>query len=160
MTRVHLLGFACWLLTGCAWTGNSDLARDQTMEQIRVGETTMQQVSGLLGEPESRRTIEMGGWTREWWSYSYATAAINPLDYLLLYGFWVNGIGLYDTRYDVGVFFDQRGIVSTVSRLTTDYDMGRPFTPAQVSSLANKTIGFSEATKRSVQFEDRMQHQY
>jgi len=160
MKRVHLLGFACWLLAGCAWTGNSDLARNETMEQIRVGETTMKQVASLLGDPESRRTIEMGGWTREWWSYSYATAVINPLDYLLLYGFWFNGIGLYDTRYDVGVFFDQRGIVSTVSRLTTEYDMGRPFTSKQVSSVAHKTIGFSEATKRSVQFEDRMEDRY
>ncbi|HSN04002.1 hypothetical protein ACO9S2_04820 [Nitrospira sp. NS4] len=160
MTRLHWVGLASLLLAGCAWTGNADLARDRTMEQIRVGETTMQQVADLLGDPESRRTIEMGGWTREWWSYSYATAVINPLDYLLLYGLWFNGIGLYDTRYDVGVFFDQRGIVSTVSRLTTDYDMGRPFTSAEVSSVANKTIGFPEAAKRSVQFEDRMEDRY
>jgi outer membrane protein assembly factor BamE (lipoprotein component of BamABCDE complex) len=160
MTRRRGQAFLFLLLAGCVSTGNSDLANDQTIAQIKVGETTKQQVVGLLGDPAAQRTIEMGGWTREWWSYSYSSSTINPLDYLLLYGFFFNGIGLYDTRYDVGVFFDQRGVVSSISRLKTDYDMGRPFTSKQVSSVSNKTIGFPDATKRADQFEDRMEYRY
>jgi hypothetical protein len=82
------------------------LANDVKMAKIQVGETTRQQVMTLLGEPDSRILSEVRGWNREWWSYSHASAVINPIEYLLLYGLFINGIGLYDTRYDVGIFFD------------------------------------------------------
>jgi len=126
------------------------------MANIQVGETTRQQVMNLLGEPDSQMTIEVGGATREWWSYSHASAVINPIDYILLYGLFFNGIGLYDTRYDVGVFFDH-GVVSSLSRIKTDYDMGRPFGSLQVSSVSNKTMGFPEPAKKAVHYEDRME---
>jgi len=130
------------------------------MMQIKVGETTKQQVVNLLGDPDRQHAIEVGGATREWWSYSYASATINPIDYILLYGLFFNGIGLYDTRYDVGVFFDHRGVVSSLSRMKTDYDMGRPFSSLQVSSVSQKTVGFPDAAKVPLQFEDRMEFRY
>jgi hypothetical protein len=148
------------LFAGCVSTGNSELASDQTMAQIRVGETTKQQVAALLGEPASQRTIEMGGWAREWWSYDHGSSVINVLDYIFLYGFFFNGIGLHDTRYDVGVFFDQRGVVSSLSRLKTDYDMGRPFSSKRVASSATKTMGFPDSSKAPVRFEDKAEYQY
>src|SRR5215510_10209741 len=130
------------------------------MANIQVGETTKQQVMNLLGEPDGRMKIEMGGSSREWWSYTHASAVINPIDYILLYGLFFNGIGLYDTRYDVGVFFDHRGVVSSLSRMKTDYDMGRPFSSLQVSSVSQKTVGFPDAAKVPLQFEDRMEFRY
>ena len=145
----------CLLLAGCVSIGNSDLASDQTMANIQVGETTRQQVMNLLGEPDGRMKIEMGGSSREWWSYTHASAVINPIDYILLYGLFFNGIGLYDTRYDVGVFFDHRGVVSSLSRLRTDYDMGRPFASMQVTGVSNKTMGLPEPAKQPVHYEDR-----
>lgn len=160
MTRMRWLGLSCLLLAGCVSLGTSELASDQTMAQIRVGETTKQQVTSLLGEPERRRTTEMGGATREWWAYRYESSVINPLDYLFLYGFFFNGIGFYDTRYDLSLFFDQRGILRSVLRLKTDYEMGRPFTSKQVSSVAHTTIEFPEAAKRPLQFEDRVEYRY
>lgn len=160
MIRASWLGLSCLLLAGCVSIGNSDLASDETMAHIKFGETTRQQVMSLLGEPDSRMTIEVGGSTREWWSYTYASATINPIDYILLYGLFFNGIGLYDTRYDLGVFFDHRGVVSSLSRMKTDYDMGRPFESLQVTSVANKTVGFSETAKGPVHFEDRMEFRY
>jgi outer membrane protein assembly factor BamE (lipoprotein component of BamABCDE complex) len=153
------LTLAYVLVAGCASIGNADLARDEIMSGIHVGETTRQQVMTLLGEPDSRITIDVAGFTREWWSYTYESAVINPIDYLLLYGFFFNGIGLYDTRYDVGVFFDQRGIVSTLSKTKTDFDMGRPFTSLQVSSVSHKTTG-SGLPDKAVHFEDRMEYRY
>jgi len=147
----------CLWLSACASTGHLDLASDETIAQIHVGETTKQEIMTLLGQPDSQLTTEMAGFTSEWWSYSYASAVINPLDYIFLYGFWFNGIGMYDTRYDVAVVFDRRGVVSSLSRTKTDYDMGRPFASGQVSSVASKTIGFPEAGKKPMTFEDRMQ---
>ena len=147
-------------LVGCVAIGNSNLTSDETMGNIHVGETTREQVMNLLGEPDSRMAIEIRGSSREWWSYSYASAVINPIDYILLYGLFFNGIGSYDTRYDVGVFFDPSGVVSSLSRVKTDYDMGRPFASLQVSSVSNKTVEFSELVKQSVHYEDRMQFQY
>jgi hypothetical protein len=160
MLRSGGLILSCSLLCGCISNGNSDLASDQKMAKIQVGETTKQQVMNLLGEPESRMTIEVAGSIREWWSYSHESAVINPIDYLLLYGFFFNGIGLYDNRYDVGVFFDHRGVVSSLSRLKTDYAMGGPFASLHVSSVSNKTMGFPEPADKAVHFEDRMEYRY
>jgi hypothetical protein len=89
------LPVSCLLLAGCVSIGSSELANNMTIEQIRVGETTKQQVASLLGEPTSQRSIEMGGWAREWWAYTYGSSVINPLEYLLLYGFFFKGIGLH-----------------------------------------------------------------
>lgn len=150
MIRASLLIFTCLLVCGCVSTGNSHLSSDDTMEKIQVGQTTKQQVMDLLGKPDNQVTTEMGGETKEWWFYSYASAVINPVDYLLLYGFWFNGIGTFDTEYDLTVAFDQ-GVVSSLSRLKTEFDMGRPFMSSQVSSDSSKTMG------RSIHFDDRME---
>jgi hypothetical protein len=147
----------CLLLSGCVSIGNSDLASDQTMANIQVGETSREQVMTLLGEPDSQMTIEVRGSIREWWSYTHASAVINPIDYILLYGLFFNGIGLYDTQYDVKVFFDHRGVVSSLSRTKTGYDMGGPFAPLHVSSISNKTMGFPEPDKKAVHYDDRME---
>lgn len=154
------LGISCLLLAGCVSTGNSELANDATIAQIKVGETTKEQVASLLGEATIQRSVEMRGWTTEWWAYSYAASTINPLDYLLLYGFFFNGIGLYDTRYDLSLFFDHRGIVRSISRLKTDYDMGRPFASMRVSSVVNTTIGFPAGGREPIRFEDRLEYRY
>jgi outer membrane protein assembly factor BamE (lipoprotein component of BamABCDE complex) len=159
MTGRSGLSLLSVLLAGCVSIGNSDVAREQTMSQIQVGETTRQQVMNLLGDPDSRMTIDVAGFTREWWLYTYESAVINPLDYMLLYGLFFNGIGLYDTRYDVGVFFDHRGVVNSLSQTRTDFDMGRPFTSLQVLSVTNKTIG-SGLAQKAVHFEDRMEYRY
>jgi len=160
MIRGSWLMFSCFLLSGCASVGNSDLAREQTMSNIQVGETTREQVMNLLGEPDSQMTIEVAGSIREWWSYTYESAVINPVDYILLYGLFFNGIGMYDTRYDVGVFFDHRGVVSSLSRTKTDFDMGSPFTSLKVSSVSNKIMGLPGLAQKAVHFEDTMEYRY
>ncbi len=150
-------GAVCLALAGCVSIGHVDLADDQIMAQIKVGESTMQQVAGLLGEPDSRHVMELGGAKREWWSYSYASAIINPLDYLLIYGLFFNGIGLYDTRYDLGLFFDHRDVVSSLSRTKTDYDLGRPFAAGLITNFSDKTLGAPEPAKAPMRFDDRFQ---
>ncbi len=152
--------FSCCLLAGCISTGNSELANEATISQIKVGVTTRQQVTDLLGEPTNRRTIEIGGASREWFAYNYASSTINPLEYLLLYGIFFNGIGLPDTRYDLSLFFDHRGIVNSLSIMTTEYEMGGPVTPLRLTSSTGKTMGFPESSKEPVRFEDTMGYEY
>jgi hypothetical protein len=154
-----LIGLAL-SITGCLSVGQSKLAEGPTIQQIKVWETTREQVIALLGEPASRRAIEMGGANREWWAYDYTTSVINPLDYIFLYGLWMNGIGTPDQRYDLSLFFDHRGVVSGYSHTKADYDLGRPFTTMQVTSDSNKSTGWSPPSSRTVQFEDKLDFRY
>jgi hypothetical protein len=151
-------GCSVIFLAGCISVGNPDVANDSTIARIRVGETSKQQVLALLGQPADRRSIALADAGREWWAYHYATAVINPLEYLLLYGFLTNGIGAFDTRYDLNLFFDHRGIVHALSVTTTTYEMGGPATSVVVSSTADQTIGSAGPAGGSVRFVDKVEY--
>lgn len=146
------------LATGCVSIGNRQVADETTIGQIKVGETTKNEVATLLGQPADQRSIEIGGAARESWSYEYATATINPLEYIFLYGFWTNGIGLFDTRYDLKLSFNYKGIVSGLSWLTTSYEMGGPVSTMQVSATADRTIGVAGPSGRTVRFVDKVDY--
>jgi hypothetical protein len=160
-----MVGKARWLrcycvllLAGCVSVGNPNLADDAMMGRIRVGETTKQEIEALLGRPAEQRSIEISEATREWWSYEYATARINPLDYIFLYGFWTNGIGLFDTRYDLKLSFNYKGIVNGLSLATTSYEMGGPVSTMQVTGTADRTIGVAGPAGRTVRFVDKVEY--
>ena len=68
----------CWLLLGgCVSFGNAGLADREAMTQIKAGETTREQVIALLGEPDSKRVIDLSGATFERWSYRRSSSIIN-----------------------------------------------------------------------------------
>jgi hypothetical protein len=148
------------LLVGCVSVGNSSLADQATLAQIKVGQTTRQQVLALLGEPSSYRRTEHAGSALEWWAYEHASAIINPLEYLFLYGFWTNGLGLFDTRHDLHLFFDAAGIVRSLSLQATTYDMGSPLQTLHVTSTAAHTVAYGGRTDKPVGFADRMEFRY
>ncbi|MEX5220066.1 MAG: hypothetical protein NW701_19770 [Nitrospira sp.] len=151
-------GLLCALLAGCVAIGSPELADEKAMDRITVGETTKADIVTFLGPPAERRSIEIGHATKESWSYSYASATINPLEYLLLYGLWTNGIGLFDTRYDLFLSFDYKGVVSGLSLLKTSYDMGSPVRSTHVTAVADNTIGVAGPTGRTVRFVDRVDY--
>ncbi len=151
---------ACLLLAGCVSVGNSNLADHATLAQIKVGQTTKQQMATLLGEPSEYRRTEHAGSVREWWAYKHASSTINPLEYLFVYGFWTNGLGLFDTRHDLHVFFDANGIVRSLSLQTTSYDMGSPLRALHVTSTAAHTMVFGGRTDKPVSFTDKMEYRY
>ena len=148
------------LLAGCVSVGTSKLADQETLAQIKVGQTTRQQVLALLGEPLDYRRIEYAGSIREWWAYELASSTINPFEYLFIYGFWTNGVGLFDTRHDLHVFFDAGGIVRSFSLQTTSYDMGSPISALHVTSMATRTMVYGGRTDKPVSFTDRMEFIY
>ena len=159
VTRAWLVGCCCVvLLAGCVSIGNRQVADETTIGHIKVGETTKDEVAALLGRPADQRTIEIGGAAREWWSYEYATATINPLEYIFLYGFWTNGIGLFDNRYDLKLSFNDKGIVRGLSWVTTSYEMGGPVSTMQVSATADRTIGVAGPAGRTVRFVDKVEY--
>lgn len=145
------------VLAGCVSAGHSGLGDQATLARITVGETTRQQVLALLGEPSASRLTEHAGSPREWWLYSYATATINPLDYLFLYGFLTNGLGLFDVRHDLQVVFDPAGTVRSVAIQTTSYDMGGPFQSLRVSSAATVTMTYGGRSGAPISFTDRVE---
>ena len=148
------------LLAGCVAVGNSSLADQATLAQIKVGQTTRQQVLALLGEPEQARRTAHAGSAVEWWAYEHAASTINPLEYLFLYGFWANGLGLFDTRHDLHVFFDADGIVRSLSLQTTSYDMGSPLRALHVTSTAAHTLAYGGRADKPAAFTDRMEFSY
>ena len=160
LTRFLSVLFSGFLLTGCVSIGNSNLADEGKLTQIKVGETTKQQVVALLGEPSSRRSIEQGPPNREWWTYRYATSIINPLEYLLLYGFLSNGFGLFDVEHDLLVSFDTTGTVRSLFHQMTSFDMGSAFRPIQVTSTATYANATAGRPDKPVGFASKMEYRY
>jgi outer membrane murein-binding lipoprotein Lpp len=147
-------------LAGCVSVGNSKLSDQETLAQIKVGQTTKAQVEALLGKPTQSRRTEHAGSAREWWAYEHASSFINPFEYLLLYGFWTNGVGLFDTRHDLHVFFDAGGIVRSLSLQTTSYDMGSPVSAMHVTSTAARTLVYGGRKDKPVSFTDQTEYRY
>jgi len=125
--RPLALAFMALLLTtgasGCVSWGNDKLEDQANFERIVAGKTTKAEVESLLGAPMNRRSTSMGPHVYEWWGYSYSTSVVNPLEYLLLIGLFVNGIGTPDTRRDLFVFFDPDGTVRSLTQQTVSYEL-------------------------------------
>jgi outer membrane protein assembly factor BamE (lipoprotein component of BamABCDE complex) len=160
MSKILLTSLCACVLTGCVSIGNEKLLDEATVVQIKVGETTKEQVQALLGEPTKRVTARLSGFTYEWWHYSHAASTINPLEYLFLVGIFFNGFGMPDTRRELAVFFDPDGIVTNLAQQTTSYDMGTPFTPMRVMSSSITTLSLASRAGEPVRFEDKMETWY
>ena len=148
------------LLAGCVSIGDSSLVDQTTLAQIKVGQTTRQQVLALLGEPSEYRRTAHAGSVFEWWAYEHTSSTINPLEYLFVYGFWSNGLGLFDTRHNLHVFFNADGIVRSLSFQTTTYDMGSPLRDLHVTATAAHTLTYGGRTDKPVGFTDKMEYRY
>ena len=147
------------LLAGCVSAGNELLLNEATVGQIKAGETTKAQVTALLGEPTYQRSTLVSGYTYEWWSYSLATSTINPLEYILLVGFFFNGIGLPDERRDLHLSISPDGIVTGLYQQVTAYDMGGLFSPLSVTSRTKTSVGLPNQRTGPTQYEGKMQVQ-
>jgi hypothetical protein len=158
ITDFHVL--AGLALAGCISVGQAGLADDATLARIKVGQTIRQEVLALLGEPSASRRTVQAGVTREWWAYEHASSTINPFDYLFLYGFWTNGVGLFDTRRDLHVFFDAEGVVKSLVLQRTSYDMGGPFRTLHVTGTAVHSLSVGGHPGGPVSFMDTMEYRY
>jgi outer membrane protein assembly factor BamE (lipoprotein component of BamABCDE complex) len=160
MKRGLIVSLGALVLTGCVSLGNDHLFDDATVSKITAGETTKQQVEALLGEPSQRRISQASGSPHEWWAYSAERSTINPLEYVLLVGFLINGLGAPDERRDLLVAFNPDGIVTSLHQQTTAYDMGWPFTPLNVSSNSNTNVARQGMTGEAVRYQDKLNVTY
>ncbi len=152
--------FSGLILAGCVSMGTSSLADRETLAQIKVGQTTQQQVEALLGQPAMAWRTEYAGAHLDWWVYEHAASTINPLEYLFLYGFLMNGLGMYDNRQDLYVFFDVKGIVRELWFQDTSYDMGSPLRPLHLTTSVSRTLVLGGRSDHPVNFANRMEYQY
>jgi outer membrane protein assembly factor BamE (lipoprotein component of BamABCDE complex) len=151
----------CWLLlAGCVSLGNEKIADEATVGRVKVGETTREQVLAMLGEPDERRRAELADYSQEWWAYQYEASQFNPLEYLLIVGLFYNGIGTPDSRTELHVFFDQNGVVRSLVRQATVYDMGAPFIPPTLTSRVTTAVPFAGAPGGSVSFQSELDRRY
>jgi hypothetical protein len=157
MKRSLLIGLWGLLIAGCVVVGNTKLIDERTMAQIKVGQTTQEQVATLLGKPAMRRASMLRSSTYEWWGYSYATFVMNPLEYLLLVGVFFNGFGTPDMRRVVGISFTPEGIVRSVMQQTTTYEMGGFLTPMEVRSHVIMETLIGQLPMQPVRFEDTLE---
>jgi len=151
------VALAGMLLGGCLSFGNEMLLDETTVAQIKAGETTKAQVTALLGEPTYQRSTQVFGYTYEWWSYKVTTSTINPLEYILLVGFFFNGIGLPDERRDLHLSINPDGIVTGLHQQVTAYDMGGLFSPLSVTSRTKTSAGLQGQRTGPTQYEGTMQ---
>jgi len=145
------------LLAGCISIGDERLADEALVAQIKVG-ATREQVASLLGKPSHVRSSVSMGYTREWWSYKYSSSVVNPLEYFLLYGLFINGVGTPDIQRELDIFYSPEGIVTTLSHVTTSYDLSGPYSTSKVASIT-KIETLPSGFGNPVHFEDRVGYQ-
>ncbi len=147
--------FGCAVSSGTAKLDSSDLPT-----QLKPGESTKDQVIALLGEPWKRRVVESKGYPHEWWEYEFKASTINPLDYLLLVGFFRNGIGAYDRETVLTIAFDTDGKIASLLYQQSSYDNGGMTSPTVVKSRAVTDIVPSRLAPRAVHYEDSLEARY
>lgn len=133
------LGLCSLLLGGCVSFGNAGLADREAMTQIKAGETTREQVMALLGEPDSKRVIDLSGSTFERWSYRRSSSIINIWEYIPVpfYGLFFHGLGTPDVQHNLDVFYGPTGLVTTRFYTETEYETGGLFTPMTLTTVTS-----------------------
>lgn len=120
------------ILAGCATVGNPELARDDLIAQVRVGESTRDDVKALLGQPSQMMQLprveghgaEAIVHDEELWTYMRYTMRARPETFIPLVGPFVGG---WDSEHrTLTVRFDQYGIVRWVGYGRTPGVTGPP----------------------------------
>jgi hypothetical protein len=151
------LGLCGLLLGGCVSFGNAGLADRETMTQIKTGETTREQVAALLGEPDSKRAIDLSGATYERWSYRRSSSLINIWEYIPVpfYGLFFHGLGTPDIQHNLDLFYGPTGVVTTRFYTETSYETGGLFTPMTLTTTTS-VEGLPGGIGKPVHWEDRV----
>lgn len=120
MKRISLL--VCLFLTafGCATSGNPAVGSEALVNQIKLGETTKEEMRRLFGQPTvmSRHSgtpfPEVTGWSAsslsfEAWNYTYASTEVHPVTFIPFVGLFAGSAT--STMSQITLTFDDQGIV-------------------------------------------------
>ncbi|HKW86094.1 MAG TPA: outer membrane protein assembly factor BamE [Nitrospiraceae bacterium] len=116
-----------------------------TVSQIKIGESTKEDVRRLLGSPNHTSITQMPSQQIEVWAYGYAKHETNPLIYVPVVNLFVlafGGLGEHESG-SVAVSFDKDGIVGSMSKYKSDITMGGLATPTTIQGQSNTQSGTS-----------------
>ena len=133
------------LLSACATSGNPAVLDQSIVTQIKLGQSTKEDVRRLLGEPNYTSITQISSRQNEVWAYGYLKHETNPLIYVPVVGLFVlafGGLGEYESE-SVSVSFDQDGIVRSMSKSKTELAFGGVGAPTTIKSQSNTQSGTS-----------------
>ena len=133
------------LLTSCATSGNPAVLDQEIVGQIKIGQSTKEDVQRLFGKPTTTSVSQFNNFQSEVWAYGYAKHETNPLIYVPIIGLFALAAGGYGELESgsVAVSFDKEGIVQSVSKYRSDINMGGLGTPTTIQSESSTQSGTS-----------------
>ena len=144
MIRFFLL-LASLLLAACATSGNPAVLDQTIVGQIKIGQSTKEDVRRLLGAPNHTSFTQVFNQQTEVWAYGYAKHETNPLLYVPIIGLFVMAAGGWGEHESgsVAVSFDKDGIVRSMSKYRSDISLGGLATPTTIQSQSSTQSGTS-----------------
>lgn len=130
-------------IAGCATSGNPAVQDPAIISQVKVGQSSKADVARLLGEPNYRSTTQLNNRQHEVWAYGYAKHETNPLIYvpiINLFALAFSGLGETQSA-GFSVYFDQDGIVRSISTSRSDIAIGGLMAPTKIESRSNTRAG-------------------
>jgi len=144
MNRISIL-LASLLLTACATSGNPAVLDQTIVSQIKIGQSTKEDVKRLFGEPNHTSITQVLNQQTEVWAYGYAKHETNPLLYVPVVGLFVLAAGRWGEHESgsVAVSFDKDGIVRSMSKYKSGVTMGGLATPTTIQTQSSTQSGTS-----------------
>ena len=115
------------VLSGCASSGNPQLREEAVVSQIKIGESTKEDVHRLLGEPNVMSKTVINGRAMEVWGYAYSATQTNPLVFVPVIGLFTLGSNPVKVESaGFGVTFSDDGIVRSITRHRSNVGEDQP----------------------------------
>ena len=111
MKKVGLVLLVLIFLVGCATYGNKEIANDETISQIKIGESTKTDVKQFVGEP-SKVTFTDNG--EEVWDYTYTRMKTRASTFIPIVGLATGGTDV-DTQI-LTIRFGKNGVVKEMGK--------------------------------------------
>jgi outer membrane protein assembly factor BamE (lipoprotein component of BamABCDE complex) len=120
---IHFLLIVALGLAGCASSGNASIKNQELIDQIKMGQSTKDDVRRLLGEPNSisRSSSQIANPSNpaqmltlvEWWSYVHASTQTDAKSFIPIVGPFLWGSSHESEQFTAG--FDQKGLVQHIT---------------------------------------------
>ena len=134
---LYLLLSVALVLSGCASSGNPQLREEAVVSQIKIGESTKEDVRRLLGEPNVMSKTVINGRSMEAWAYGYSATQTNPLLFVPVVGLFTLGSNPVKVESaGFGVTFSDDGIVRSITRHRSSTGGNQPSVETQTETTS------------------------
>jgi len=141
--RATVMAALVGLFSACATSGNPAVLDQTIVSQIKLGQSTKDDVRRLLGEPTHTSLTQIANHQNEVWAYGFARHETNPLIYVPVVGLFVMAFGGWGEHESgsVAVSFGEDGIVRSLSKHQANLALGGIGTPTTIKSQSNTEGG-------------------